>query len=90
MHGKPEEILKIQLETIPLSEMGSSVRSYNVLTRHIINDQGKRRFSELIWTVGQLSRMTRTELCAIRNLGKRSTEEIEKALYEKYRIFLKD
>ena len=63
-------------ENIPLEELELSVRSYNCLKR-----AGKN-------TLRELSEMTFEELCNVRNLGKRSIDEIC-AVLTKYGIRLK-
>ena len=63
-------------EDIPLEELGLSVRSYNCLKR-----AGKH-------TLREVSEMTFDELCHVRNIGKKSVDEIC-AVLTKYGIRLK-
>ena len=65
-----------KLEDITLEELELSVRSYNCLKRAGMN------------TLRELSEMTFDELCHVRNLGKRSIDEIC-AVLTKYGIRLK-
>ena len=58
----------IEPENIPLEELELSVRSYNCLKRAGMN------------TLREVSEMTFYELCNVRNLGKRSIDEICAAL----------
>ena len=51
-------------EDIPLEELGLSVRSYNCLKRTGMN------------TLREVSEMTFDELCYVRNIGKKSVDEI--------------
>lgn len=64
-------------EDITLEELALSVRSYNCLKRAGMN------------TLRELSEMTFDELCNVRNLGKRSIDEICAAL-TKYGIRLRE
>lgn len=64
-------------EDIPLEELGLSVRSYNCLKRAGMN------------TLHDVAEMTFDELCNVRNLGKRSIDEICAAL-TKYGIRLRE
>ena len=68
--------LDIKPKNIPLEELELSVRSYNCLKR-----AGKN-------TLRELSEMTFDELCNVRNLGKKSVDEIC-AVLTKYGITLK-
>ena len=56
--------LDIKPEDIPLEELELSVRSYNCLKRAGMN------------TLREVSEMTFDELCHVRNLGKKSVDEI--------------
>lgn len=83
--GRPS--LEDVLDEIPLENMGLSVRAYNALTRHRVwTKGGESVYKEPVRTVGQLSRLTHEDLCVIRNLGKRSVDEIEQALLTQYGI----
>lgn len=55
---------------MPIEEMELSVRSFNCLKRAGIN------------TVGDLTMQTVEEMMKVRNLGKKSLEEVEKKLAE--------
>ena len=65
-----------KLEDITLEELGLSVRSYNCLKRAGVN------------TLRDVSEMTFDELCYVRNIGKKSVDEIC-AVLTKYGIRLK-
>ena len=55
---------------IPIEDLDCSIRTYNCLKRAGIN------------TVGELVRKTEDEMMKVRNLGKKSLEEVENKLVE--------
>ena len=65
-----EIIAKVSAESRPLEELDLSIRSYNCLKRAGIN------------TLGDLCGKTYTEMTRVRNLGKRSLQEIESKMNE--------
>lgn len=67
--GPPEKDIERILE-MTIEELDLSVRSYNCLKRAGIN------------TVGELVRKTEEEMMKVRNLGKKSLEEVEQKLDE--------
>ncbi|HOL17457.1 MAG TPA: DNA-directed RNA polymerase subunit alpha C-terminal domain-containing protein, partial [Bacillota bacterium] len=66
---KEEEDREQKLE-MAIEDLDLSVRSYNCLKRAGIN------------TVGELVRKTEEEMMKVRNLGKKSFEEVERKLKE--------
>lgn len=80
-----------ELDLIPVEELELSVRTYKCLKNPCIaGKDGESVSQDPVHTVGQLSRMTRTELSKIRNLGRRSIKEIEDILEKTYGVSLQD
>jgi len=77
--AKKEEIKKEVDLNMPISELKFSTRVYNALSNKNIK------------TLGQLLKMTKEEFKEIRNLGKKSIEEIEDVLKKRgYKLFSSD
>lgn len=66
----PEEAKRILNGNKPLEEMDLSVRSYNILKRAGVN------------TAADIAKLTLDDLQKIRNMGRKSVEEILKILHE--------
>lgn len=69
---------KMRLLEMSIEDLDLSVRSYNCLKRANVN------------TVGQLVSMTAEEMMKVRNLGKKSLEEIQNKVEELGLFFLRD
>lgn len=77
------------MEATPLNDLGLSVRTYNAISRYMAcSPKVDLRQGNPVVTVGQIARLSRKELYNIRNIGKRSAEEVETVLFEQFGIRL--
>lgn len=67
--------MELSMTKARLEDLGLSTRAYNCLKRH---------FTKFTLTAYDISRLSYEELLAIRNMGRRSAEEITSCFYEKF------
>ena len=72
-----DEVADVAISSIPIEELGLSVRAYNALKR-------SKRYN----TIGDFSTASYSDLCKVRNLGRRSIIETLERL-EKYGVNVK-